>query len=79
MEKQVDLRGIYFTEAVAAKAETVLKEQDYGKVSFILSSGECASCVAMEAFRRGWEMKLDYRDECYTLMLYKEMEKENCA
>lgn len=79
MEKQVDLRGIYFTEAVAAQAENILRETNYGRVSFVLSSGECASCVALEAFKQGWEMKLDYRNECYTLMLYKEMQTENCA
>lgn len=79
MEKQVDLRGAGMTEAVAHKTESILCEMGHGKISFILNSSACASFVSLVAFNLGWDIKLDYRDDCYTIMLCKELEEENCA
>lgn len=79
MEKQVDLRGTNLTEAVVSKTETILSEMGYGKVSFLSNSGVCASYVSLTASNLGWEIKLDYRYDCYTIMLSKEKKKENCA
>lgn len=79
MEKKVDLRGTLMTEAVAYKTEDILKEMGHGKVSFILNSSICASYVSLVAFKLGWEMKLDYRNDCYTIMLNKELKEGQCA
>ena len=79
MEREVDLRGTTMTEAVAVKTESVLKEMGCGKVSFVLNSSICASCVSLVAFNLGWEIKLDYRDDCYTIKLSKAKKKDICA
>lgn len=81
MEKRVDLRGISMNETASHEAENILNEMEHGKISFILNSSAYASCVALVAYKLGWEMKLDYREDCFTIMLHKEkeMEKEICA
>lgn len=79
MEKQVDFRGIYMPDVIAAKAEEVLLELVCGNVSIILSSGECASRVALAASKLGWDMKLVYRNDSFTMKLKKELDDDICA
>lgn len=79
MDKQVDFRGIYMPDVITAKAEEVLKELVCGNVSIILSSGECASRVALAASNLGWDIKLVYRNESFTMKLKKELDDNICA